>query len=40
MRWLIEFGKYLIAYIGICTTVGINIHVRHTEEKEIKELYE
>lgn len=40
MRWLIEFGKYLIAYIGICTAVFTNIHIRHMEEKEIKDLYE
>lgn len=37
MRCLIEFGKYLIAYIGICTTVFINIHIRHMEEKEMEE---
>lgn len=34
MRWLIEFGKYLIAYIGICTTVACNIRVRDMEAEE------
>lgn len=37
MSWLIEFGKYMIAVIGLCTTVGINIHVRDMEQKEMEE---
>ena len=37
MRWLIEFGKYMIAFIGIYTAVFINIHIRHIEEKEMEE---
>ena len=37
MRWLIEFGKYMIAVIGIYTTVFIHIHIRDMEQKEMEE---
>lgn len=37
MYWMTEFGKYMIAVLGIYTVVFINIHVRHMEEKEMEE---
>lgn len=40
MHWMIEFGKYMVAFAGISTATVINIHVRHMEEGEVKELYE
>lgn len=40
MHWFIEFSKYMVAFTGLGAATVINIHVRHMEEKEIKELYE
>ena len=40
MSWLIEFGKYMVAVTALATSAAINIHIRHMEEREIKELYE
>lgn len=40
MSWFIEFSKYMVAFVGLGTATVINIHVRHMEEREIKELYE
>lgn len=40
MRWFIEFSKYMVAFVGLGTATVINIHIRHMEEREVKELYE
>ena len=40
MIWLIEFCKYMVAFGGLTSAAVINIHIRHMEEKEIKELYD
>jgi hypothetical protein len=38
MSWLIEFGKYMVAFTALVTSAAINIHVRHMEEKELEEM--
>lgn len=37
---MVDFGIYMIAFAALALATVINIHIRHMEEKEIKELYE